>query len=214
MADGLDAGTGGNPAGRGSGRAPAPSRALPDAATLIGIGGALALIVAALALGGSPDAFVDLPAILVVLCGTAAVTLASFTLRDVGVTMKVAGRGFALPARTARGAALQVLSLADFTRRHGVLKVRGQILESLRGDPFLHKGLKLVVDGVAEEDVDLAMARDGEAEEERYARAVAVLRRAAEVAPAMGLIGTLIGLVQMLGSLDDPSAIGPGMAVA
>ncbi len=191
-----------------------PARALPDLATVLGIGGALALIVLALLLGGSPSSFIDLPAILVVGLGSLAVTLASFTVRDVVVTVSMLGQSLGSPARTPRGAALQVLSLAEYARRHGVLKMQGQILDSLRGDPFLYKALSLVVDGLPEGDVEAILTQDIHAQDQRLARAGAVLRRAAEVAPAMGLIGTLIGLVQMLSNLDQPEAIGPGMAVA
>ncbi|GEO81473.1 motility protein A [Pararhodospirillum oryzae] len=194
--------------------APPPTRALPDLATVLGIGGALVLILIALVLGGSPGAFFDVPSILIVVLGTLAVTLASFTMKDVGVTgVMLAGTLFQ-GGRAPRSAALKVLSLADFARKHGVLRFQGQILEGLRDDPFLHKGLALVVDGLPEPDVEAILAQDIHATQQRLARATSVLRRAAEVAPAMGLIGTLIGLVQMLGHLDDPGAIGPGMAVA
>jgi chemotaxis protein MotA len=81
-------------------------------------------------------------------------------------------------------------------------------------DAFLHKGLTLAIDGHSGAEVEAIMMHDLNAAAERQAIGVGVLRRAAEYAPAMGLIGTLIGLVQMLSHLDDPAAIGPSMAVA
>ena len=72
----------------------------------------------------------------------------------------------------------------------------------------------LVVDGTQGEEVESIMRRDLNATLQRHRKGASILRKAAEFAPAMGLIGTLIGLVQMLGSLDDPSTIGPAMAVA
>ncbi|MCF8480244.1 MAG: MotA/TolQ/ExbB proton channel family protein [Rhodospirillum sp.] len=189
-------------------------RGLPDLATLLGIGGALVLILIALILGGSPEAFVDLPAILVVGLGTLAVTLASFTVKDVGVTFAMVASALRDGGPGPRTAALKILALADFARKHGVLKFQGQVLTSLKDDPFLQKGLSLVVDGLPELDVEAILAQDIHATQQRLSRASSVLRRAAEVAPAMGLIGTLIGLVQMLGNLDDPTTIGPSMAVA
>ena len=71
-----------------------------------------------------------------------------------------------------------------------------------------------MVDGLPAEEVERILTQDNQATFERHLRSAGVLRRAGEVAPAMGLIGTLIGLVQMLGNLDDPSSIGPAMAVA
>ncbi|ABC21345.1 motility protein A [Rhodospirillum rubrum] len=193
---------------------PGPSRKLPDLATVAGIGGALALIVTALVLGGSPRAFFDLPSILIVVLGTLAVTVASFTVKDIGVTVAMLRPALTQSTRPPRAAALKILALADFCRKSGILKIQGPILESLRDEPFLHKGMGLVVDGLPEPDVEAILAQDIHATQQRLARATSVLRRAAEVAPAMGLIGTLIGLVQMLGNLNNPAVIGPSMAVA
>src|SRR3546814_13650947 len=72
----------------------------------------------------------------------------------------------------------------------------------------------MVVDGLPADEVERMLSRDAEAAFERHQRSAGILRRAGEVAPAMGLIGTLIGLVQLLGSLDDPSSIRPAMPVA
>src|SRR3546814_14260815 len=71
----------------------------------------------------------------------------------------------------------------------------------------------MVVDGLPAEEVERVLSRAAEASFERHQRSAGIMRRAGEVAPAMGLIGTLIGLVQLLGSLDDPSSIGLAMAV-
>jgi chemotaxis protein MotA len=72
----------------------------------------------------------------------------------------------------------------------------------------------MVVDGIKVEDVEDVIRRELGATLGRHRKSATVLRRAADIAPAMGLIGTLIGLVQMLGRLSDPGAIGPAMAVA
>ncbi|MCW5732260.1 MAG: MotA/TolQ/ExbB proton channel family protein, partial [Alphaproteobacteria bacterium] len=84
--------------------------------------------------------------------------------------------------------------------------------EHLNG--FQRKAMQLAIDGMAPEEMERILRQDAQAIVQRHAKSVSVLRKAAEVAPAMGLIGTLVGLVQMLGNLDDPSAIGPGMALA
>ena len=115
--------------------------------------------------------------------------------------------------RKPKDAAIQVLQLSFQARRNGVLSIQG-ILDSLGKEPFLHKGISMVVDGVPAKEVIGILNRDLASALQRSDTTVGVLRKAGEFAPAMGLIGTLIGLVQMLGNLDDPSTIGPSMAVA
>lgn len=185
-----------------------------DLATVIGIGGALALIVLAMVLGGSPGSFLDIPAILIVVLGTLAVTLAAFTFDEIGATFAILPRTVMHPRQDAGEAADRVLDLAEEARARGLLKLQGAPLEATADEPFLYKGLSLVIDGVAEDEVEDMLRQEMEATAARHARSVGVLRRAAEVSPAMGLIGTLVGLVQMLGNLDDPARIGPSMAVA
>lgn len=186
----------------------------PDLATIVGIGGALALIALAMVLGGSPGSFLDLPAILIVVLGTLAVTLASFSFNEVGATVAMLPRALTHAPLDAGDRADRILDLADHARRNGLLKLQGAPLDGTLDDPFLHKGLSLVVDGVIEDEVEAMLRHEMEATAERHARSASVLRRAAEVSPAMGLIGTLVGLVQMLGNLEDPARIGPSMAVA
>lgn len=98
-------------------------------------------------------------------------------------------------------------------RKKGVLALQN-VVGSMQNEPFLHKGMLMVVDGTPGEEVESIMRRDLQATIQRHAKSTSVLRKMGEFAPAMGLIGTLIGLVQMLGNLDDPSTIGPSMAVA
>ncbi|MBB4265394.1 motility protein A [Roseospira visakhapatnamensis] len=191
-----------------------PAKSTPDAAALVGIGGALALIALATVLGGSPGSFVDIPAILIVVVGTLAVTLASFSFEEVGATAAMLPRALTRADTDAGDRADRLLDLADHARHNGLLKLQGAPLDGTLDDPFLHKGLSLVVDGVAEEEVEAMLRHEMEATAERHIRGASVLRRAAEVSPAMGLIGTLVGLVQMLGNLEDPARIGPSMAVA
>ncbi|SBW01578.1 Chemotaxis protein [uncultured Alphaproteobacteria bacterium] len=185
-----------------------------DPATLLGLGGALALVVAALMLGGAPLAFVDVPSILIVLGGTALLTLASFTLADVGATFAAVLRTVSYQRRDPSAVALDLLRLADGARKAGLLSLQAPISNGEIADPLLAKGLSMLVDGMKVEEAEELMRRELGAMLGRHRKSASVLRRAAEIAPAMGLIGTLIGLVQMLGRLDDPAAIGPAMAVA
>jgi len=196
-------------AGAGGRRAP---RA-PDWATILGLAAACGVILTALALGGSFRAFYDPPALVIVLGGTLAVTAISFTGPELAAVRRALGRTLFEPRRNPRVAARQMLLLADAARRTGLETLRS-VQPELRGDPFLQRGVGLIADGLPPEEIHRVLTAETEAALTAQSRSAAVLRRAAEVAPAMGLIGTLIGLVQMLGTLDNPSAIGPAMAVA
>jgi chemotaxis protein MotA len=184
-----------------------------DLATVAGLAAGLAMLGTALAMGGSLGAFVDPPAILIVLGGTFAVTMISFSLAEIGGTGAVIAQTLITARTSPRDAAILVLNLADTARQQGVLALQ-PLLPRLRGFGLLERGIGMAVDAIPEAEIAEAMARELGASAEQQARGGDVLRRAGEVAPAMGLIGTLVGLVQMLGALDDPSRIGPAMAVA
>ena len=185
-----------------------------DSATLFGILGAFALMGTAIALGGSPSSFVNAPSLLIVLGATLLLTAASFSWGDVFRSAAVIRNTVVHRRREPVAAALRVLELADYARRHGILKLQGTPMQGLKDEPLLHKGLELVIDNVPEHEIESMLRGELSATFQRQTKASGVLRRAAEIAPAMGLIGTLVGLVQMLSRLEDPSTIGPAMAVA
>lgn len=190
----------------------AKSRSL-DGATILGLVGALVLISAAIVMGGSWGAFVDVPAMLIVLGGTSAVTMISFSLSDLRTTQSIIAKSLFNSTRDAGEAARNVISLAETARQSGTLTLQDH-LAGLRNEPYLARGLTLVIDGTPGAEAERLMRKELHAIAERHAKGASVLRRASDVAPAMGLIGTLVGLVQMLGNLEDPAAIGPAMAVA
>lgn len=185
-----------------------------DGATLFGIAGAFLLMAVAITLGGSALAFLDLPSVLIVIGGTVLITTASFSWGDMLRATQDLGQTIRQRRRSAGDAARDALRLADFARRHGILTLQGNIVGALKDQPVLQNGLKLVIEGTPDTDVESLLRRDIAAQQGRTEKSASVLRRAAEISPAMGLIGTLIGLVQMLSQLSTPSAIGPGMAVA
>ncbi|MDH3476191.1 MAG: MotA/TolQ/ExbB proton channel family protein [Rhodospirillales bacterium] len=184
-----------------------------DFATLIGVFGGFAMIGTAMVVGGSAASFFNLPGMLIVLGGTFLVTTISFTLEEVLRTQKVMLRAVLYRAEVPEEAALEMLGLADLARKGGVLALQPK-LPALNHSGYLRRAMEMVIDGLPAEEVVRIL--DGELREtmRRHQRAAGVLRRGGEVAPAMGLIGTLVGLVQMLGNLEDPSSIGPAMAVA
>ena len=192
-----------------------PETAAPtvDIATLIGVSGAFLVIGAAMVLGGSPGSFVDLPAILIVIGGTFLVTTVSFSMDEVIHSQRVMLRAVVYHAESPRTAALRILKMAEAARRIGLLALQND-LNGSHQSRFLTHAISLVIDGFPTEEIEHNLGRERHATSERHARSAGVLRRAGEVAPAMGLIGTLVGLVQMLGNLQNPAAIGPAMAVA
>lgn len=185
----------------------------PDYVTIFGLLLAVGLIGSALVMGGQINAFFNVPSILIVICGTIAVTSISFTGSDLAGFGKVLNQSFFLKTSDIRGIARQLLDMAVLVRRKGPLALQG-IENSLKGQAFLRESTLLVMDGITPEEIERILSQDMEAYADRFQQGIGMLRRGAEVAPAMGLIGTLIGLVQMLATLDDPSTIGPSMAVA
>lgn len=184
-----------------------------DLATIVGLFSGFALIGTAIALGGSPASFINVPSVLIVVGGTLAATMICFSLAEMVRTFRVMLKTVFYATRDPSDAAVQVLQIAEVARKRGVLALQGS-LDSVQAEPFLHKGVSMVVDGTPGEEVETIMRRDLIATVQRHAKSTSVLRKMAEFSPAMGLIGTLIGLVQMLGNLSDPGTIGPAMAVA
>ena len=189
------------------------SRGSLDLATIFGILGAAILIGVAIVLGGSPGAFIDYPSILIVIGGTFCVVAACFSIRDMIGLFATLGRTVFSGNMNAGEAALQLLQLAQIARHRGVLVIQNY-MPAVEDRAALCQGLTMVIDGIPSEDVERIMRREIQATAQRRNRSVSILKKAAEIAPAMGLIGTLIGLIQMLANLDDPNSIGPSMAVA
>jgi chemotaxis protein MotA len=184
-----------------------------DVATLLGTLGAFAIIGTAMVLGGSPQSFIDVPALLIVFVGTFLVTAISFSWEEVVRAQGVMLRAVVYHSETPVEAAMRMLYVADRARREGALALESS-LKTAHAGRFLTQAMALVADGIPADEIEQLLVRESHATRDRHVRSAGVLRRAGEVAPAMGLIGTLVGLVQMLGNLDDPSSIGPSMAVA
>lgn len=185
-----------------------------DLVTIVGLSSGLLLVLAALTFGaGGVRSFIDIPSVLIVLGGTAAVTAISFTPPDIRAAMRALASTMVAHTPDPRAAAQTALSVAEFARRSGPLALQ-PLASSTRAWPVLSKAVELIADGVPADDAERILRTEIEANLARAHTASAVMRRGAEVAPAMGLIGTLVGLVQMLSNLSDPSTVGPAMAVA
>lgn len=184
-----------------------------DLSLLIGLLTAFGLVLAALIIGGSVTSFYNVPALLIVFLGTFAVTMVAYSIGEIFMALGEIGRTLFPRDTDARRAAERVMTLSAIARDRGVLAL-DSVLDMLGSEPFLRTAVAMAVDGASAEQIERVMQREIDATEERRERMAGVLRRAAEVAPSMGLIGTLIGLIQLLANLNDPSSIGPAMAVA
>ncbi|HYB11454.1 MAG TPA: MotA/TolQ/ExbB proton channel family protein [Alphaproteobacteria bacterium] len=184
-----------------------------DAGTLLGLAMGSTLIVSAIMAGGSLVAFFNFPALLIVLGGTLAVVIVSYSLPETLRAFAAMPRAAIRTSRDPGAAAAEILRLADTARRFNLIGLE-ESLPRLAEEVFLHRAISMACEGTPGDVIEQILRRELDATRRRHQRSIAVLRRAAEVAPAMGLIGTLIGLVQMLGRLQDPHAIGPAMAIA
>lgn len=181
-----------------------------DLATLIGMIGALLVVLLAVLLGGAPIMFVNIPSMLIVLGGTLMVVMIKFSLADFLNAFKVASRAFKYPLESPQELIELVVEMSKTSRKDGVLAL--ERMEINNG--FLKEAVMLMVDGMDRDTVKARMMKEIRQTIDRHSWGARVFYATADVAPAMGMIGTLIGLVQMLSAMDDPKSIGPAMAVA
>ncbi len=181
-----------------------------DIATLLGLAAASAILLQAISLGGSLALFFDLPSALIVLGGTLSVTLIHQRLRNVLGAFGLVIHAFADRPRSSAELVPAIVDLAQRARKEGLVALDGIRIS----DPFLARGVRLGVDGLPPETVSAILSSDIAHTRERHEMGQRIFRFMAQSAPAMGMIGTLIGLVQMLHTLSDPEKVGPGMAVA
>ncbi len=181
-----------------------------DLATLLGLLGALGAIAGAIATGGSFGIFVNYPGLLIVVGGTFAVVLMKFPLSATLGSFKVATKAFFHKSENPSKLIEQSVEMAQVARKEGLLGLEQIDIEN----EFLKKGIQLVVDGHDVQLVQRMLDQDIDLTIERHEEGQAIFQSIGDVAPAMGMIGTLIGLVQMMSNMDDPKAIGPAMAVA
>ncbi|MFW6162396.1 MAG: motility protein A [Planctomycetota bacterium] len=183
-----------------------------DIASLIGIISGFGLVFVAIFMGGGVGAFVNIPAVMITVGGTIAATLINFPLGNVLGVFRIVKKCFLNQMLSPVDAIRRVTKFARIARRDGILALEEQLAPD--ADPFLRRGLQLVIDGTSGEDVREILSSQLDARRERHRRGKSILESMGASAPAFGMIGTLIGLVQMLRNLSDPSQIGTGMATA
>jgi chemotaxis protein MotA len=183
-----------------------------DLATVIGLVVAFSLMLGAIMLGSPLDAYIDYPSIMVTCGGTLASLFVCYPAGRVKSALNVVKNAFFTTPRKP-GEVLELMKhMSNRARREGVLALE-DIAEGLE-DPFVIKGIQMVVDGHDPAAIEEVLYNEIDKMEERHKDGKDFFDTMALMAPAFGMIGTLIGLVAMLQNLDDPTAIGPAMAVA
>lgn len=183
------------------------------AATAIGIGVALgSLLLSALMGGTSPASFIDIPALLIILGGTAGVTLASTGMEAMKRVPSLYKMVFSAEPPDMRGRLDVLVSLADQARREGLLALDAQLGEI--EDPFTRNALQLVVDGTDPEMVHTILEAEVDGMTARHHASASPFEKAGGFAPTMGIIGTVLGLVHVLQNLAAPATLGPSISAA
>lgn len=183
-----------------------------DLSTIIGIITGAALISGAIILEGDVGAFLSLESFLIVIGGTLGATLASFPLQNFKALANILRTAFKEKTMAASETIALLVQLAEKARREGLLALEDDVAEL--DDEFLEKGIQLVVDGTDPELTRSILETELSFLEERHKSGQGMFQTMGAFSPAFGMAGTLIGLISMLGELDDPDAIGPGMAIA
>ncbi|WP_296931712.1 flagellar motor protein PomA [uncultured Marinobacter sp.] len=181
-----------------------------DFATLIGLVGAILLIASAVILGVSPSVFINPPSLLIVVGGTMLVVLAKFSFAQFFGAFKAAARAFKFKLPETQASIEELVEIAGIARKEGVLGLEDREVSS----PFLGQGIQMLVDGQDGKTIKELLNKERLMTLDHNRSGAKVFTAMADVAPAMGMIGTLIGLVQMLSNMEDPKSIGPAMAVA
>lgn len=181
-----------------------------DIATIIGVLAGLGLIGGSIMVGGSLGGFVDVPGLLIVGGGTTAAMLVCFPFATVKNSVMIAMKAIKVKPHNPVKTIKQMVEISKKVRKEGPLSL--QTFKS--PDRFLSKAVAMMVDGMDYGAIRSILSNEISKIRERHQIGQAVFEQLGLLAPAFGMIGTLIGLVQMLKKLSDPSSIGPAMAVA
>lgn len=184
-----------------------------DQTTIIGLLASLALIIAAVWMGQSTANFFNLPSVFIVVLGTLAVTAISYTQDELSDALMIIKGSVIRRVPDLSEYAKTIVGISMIAKKRGLLTVVNHD-SVLNKDEFLKQSMQLVADGFSPQDIEFFLSQEIQTSVDKRKNAASVLRRASEIAPGMGLIGTLVGLVQMLSQLNSPETIGPAMAVA
>jgi chemotaxis protein MotA len=184
-----------------------------DISSFIGVFGAFGMVVFSVVVGGGKlTSILDLPSFLMVVLGSYFALLLSSSLSDGLGIFSLLGRTFQVPVFNERGIITKLMAFSDKARREGLLALEDE-LEDL-DDEFMKKGLRLVVDGTDAAIIRDLMELELSQMQGRHADKIALVNQWGALAPGLGMLGTVVGLIGMLQNLEDKAAIGPNMALA
>ncbi|HUU82449.1 MAG TPA: MotA/TolQ/ExbB proton channel family protein [Phycisphaerae bacterium] len=183
-----------------------------DISTLIGLILGVGLLSWAVMSKSDLGTFVDGGSVAIVLGGSVAAAMISFPLGNLLGVFRVIRNAFFTKPHNATALIKDLVSYAEIARRDGILSLENVANEN--DDPFIVSGIRMAVDGTDPELIEQIMQSELDSVATRHEAGRALFENVGKYAPAFGMIGTLVGLVVMLKNMDDPSAIGPGMAVA
>jgi len=183
-----------------------------DIATIIGIIAGFGCVFVGVLSGGGAGMFLNVPSMAITVGGMLSATLIHFSLPQVLRILALIKKTLFCKLLGQNELIQRMVNFAAVNRRDGSLALESRLSEA--GDDFLAKGLRMVIDGQNEEAIEKQLQMEIDNLRDRHATGKKILEFMGASAPAFGMIGTLIGLVQMLSELDDPSRIGVGMANA
>lgn len=181
-----------------------------DIATLVGLIGAFTVVLAAILLGPKPGMFIDVGSVMIVVIGSFFVVAMKFSIKQLPNAIKVALKAFTSKVDPPEDLIDQVYELAKAAKKSGILALESFDIQN----SFLERGIMMLVDGYDPQVIRSILVKERDLTITRHEQGRKIFEALTEVAPAMGMIGTLVGLVQMLSNMDDPKSIGPAMAVA
>lgn len=181
-----------------------------DIATVIGLVFGFSILITAVLLGGSAILFLNVPSILIVGGGTLATAFIRYSMADVINSMKVALNAFTTKLSVPQEVIQEIVNLANIARKNGLIVLEQQPIT----DSFLKKAIMYCVDGHEADFIQEVLEKEVELTVARHEVGQSLFKGMGESAPAFGMIGTLVGLVQMLANMTDAASIGPAMAVA
>ncbi|MBW1803921.1 MAG: motility protein A [Deltaproteobacteria bacterium] len=183
-----------------------------DIATIVGVVSAFGLVCIAIFMGGGLQLFINFPALMIVVGGTLGATLINYPLSDMVGVLNVVKKALFTRQISISEIVKRFVGFAQKSRKEGILALEGDIKEVK--DEFLKKGIQLSIDGLEPQEIREILETEVDFIKSRHQLGAEIFTTMGTFAPALGMIGTLIGLVQMLQTMDDPSNIGPAMAVA
>ncbi|RLB84300.1 MAG: motility protein A [Deltaproteobacteria bacterium] len=183
-----------------------------DLATIIGVVSGIGLVVASILMGSGLGLFINIPSLMIVGGGTVAATLIAYPLKEFFLVIGLFIKVFIFKLVKPEDLIKQLIDISNKARKGGLLSIEDDI--SKVKDRFFAKALQMTVDGAKIGDISSIMKKEISLLQKKHKVGWEIFGSMGSYAPAFGMIGTLIGLVQMLATLDDPSTIGPKMAVA